>query len=443
MKPATANNGKPRKKIHFVLFMAIVGAVFALLIWLSLSISRGIAGHKNQKDSVLKQAFNMRLPDAQVPDKKKTKFEIYQEAEQDSIRRKQLSDSDPYQAKDYDPAPPEGSPFIDGSPAATPPVKESEARRSGQGKSHDPNEKKINEKLEALKALVNTPSVPEPGMAGYAAGGGMQVSPGQMPGTGGAAGANAAAIAQLERMMEQAQVKETVPDGEMQQLSEVLGRLADVQDPEAAKLRRQVNKAQAELPLRVGMKPPVAGVDALLSLPVSVPAENGFYGISDVPDTIASAGDAIPCVVHETQTLYNGSTVKLRTLQDIWVGTVRIPKGTFVFGRCGIADERLLIQLNRVTYKNQLYNVDMQVYDATDGQEGLSVPGALTDNTVRDGVDRMTQALAVGTVVDGSIGAQAANAGIQSVTGLLSKKVRNVRVTARAGHVLLLKNGRN
>jgi conjugative transposon TraM protein len=191
------------------------------------------------------------------------------------------------------------------------------------------------------------------------------------------------------------------------------------------------------------MQPPAAGADTLLTLPAAVPVSNAFYGISAPADTGTATGGAIPCVVHETQTLYNGSTVKLRTLQDIWAGTTRIPKGTFVFGRCGITDERLLITLSRVTYNNQLYPVEMAVFDATDGQEGLSVPGALTDNAVREGIDQMTQALAVGSSLDGTVGAQAANAGIQSVTGLLSRKVRNVRVTARAGHVLLLKNTRN
>ena len=73
-------------------------------------------------------------------------------------------------------------------------------------------------------------------------------------------------------------------------------------------------------------------------------APNAFYSLGNL---IASneSPNAIEAVVHETQTLVNGSTVKLRLLNDVYINGLLIPKNNFLFGTASLNGERLNIKL--------------------------------------------------------------------------------------------------
>jgi conjugative transposon TraM protein len=168
---------------------------------------------------------------------------------------------------------------------------------------------------------------------------------------------------------------------------------------------------------------------------------NGFYGLRNSEDVTGQ--NAVEAVVRETKTLVSGSTVELRLSNDIYVRGALIPKGTSVFGVASIEGERLKMAINTIRYNNSMYPVNMDVYDI-DGLAGISIPGAITRDVMKQSADNSIQQMEMQSL-DPSIGAQAAVAGISTAKSLLSKKVRLVKVTVKAGYKVLLwsKNSEN
>ncbi|WP_159517952.1 conjugative transposon protein TraM [Sunxiuqinia indica] len=82
--------------------------------------------------------------------------------------------------------------------------------------------------------------------------------------------------------------------------------------------------------------------------------------------------------VYETATVLTGNRVKLRLLEDGWLGSEKIPKGTFLYGTCEVANERLKISIRQVQVVDNFIPVEITVYDL-DGLVGLYVP----DNAAR------------------------------------------------------------
>jgi conjugative transposon TraM protein len=134
----------------------------------------------------------------------------------------------------------------------------------------------------------------------------------------------------------------------------------------------------------------------------------------------------------------NGSTVKLRLTNDVYINGVLIPKDNFLFGTASLNGERLNIKISSIRFHNSLFPVELSVYDM-DGIDGIYIPGAISRDVAKQSIDRSTRGLGL-TTLDPSLGAQAANAGIEAARNLLSKKVKLIKVTVKAGYRVLLKS---
>ena len=91
--------------------------------------------------------------------------------------------------------------------------------------------------------------------------------------------------------------------------------------------------------------------------------------------------------------------------------------------------------MNRVSLRYT--KKQLQVYDL-DGLPGIHIPGALSRDVLKQSADQGVSSLNI-LNIDPSVGAQAANAGIQTVKAFTGRKVKQVRVTVRAGYRVLLK----
>ena len=167
----------------------------------------------------------------------------------------------------------------------------------------------------------------------------------------------------------------------------------------------------------------------------SQPAENRFYSFEDEKNT-DSGQNALPAVVHETQTLTSGSIVKIRLTGDISLNGVPVPRNTFVFGTASLKGERLEIKIEAVRYQNSILPVELQVYDL-DGIKGICIPGNIDRDVAKASADRSMQSIGLSGVSD-SWGAQAAGMGVEAAKSLLSKKVKLVKVAVKAGYRVLL-----
>jgi hypothetical protein len=162
------------------------------------------------------------------------------------------------------------------------------------------------------------------------------------------------------------------------------------------------------------------------------------------PTDVVSAADVevntIAAVVVDNETLTAGSTIALRITDSIRVNGRLLPGGQMVYGVVSISNDRMLIHVGSLREDRNLYTTDLQAYDL-DGLPGIHIPGALGRDVAKESADQGVNALNV-TTLDESLGAEAADAGIQAAKTFFGRKVRQVRVSVRAGYAVLLRNPR-
>lgn len=238
----------------------------------------------------------------------------------------------------------------------------------------------------------------------------------------------------------------TEPDPQLQQLDNMLSKILDIQHPE-----RITNQFMERSQTNIGLVYPVQGKpdipqsDLLRSdgsdkgIKDSTylswhESGNSFYesGFSSTTQTET----AITAVVHETQSLVSGATVKLRLTNDLLINGQQVPSGTFIYGICSLEGERLTVSIKHIHYKNTLLPINLSVYDM-DGLEGIRIPGAISKDEAKQGISRGIESLDLYNM-NPSFGAQAASAGIQTVKSLLGGKVKLVKATVPAGYTVWL-----
>jgi conjugative transposon TraM protein len=398
---------KERTRKLLLILPLLVLPFLTMLFWAMGGGSATNAGVVNKK------GFNIKLPAAQIKDDQAMdKLNYYDQAALDSTKLDEMRKKDPnyrFAAQD------------------TTENTTGEVAGLRMDSYHDPQEEKVYKRLEQLQRAINKPPVtaqePESGTA--------------------PAAANAARYeTELAQML---QPTETAlqPDPEMQQISGMLENILDLQYPE-----RMEQKLKAESAKNRGRIYGVATqqekeVVGLIDPPSTVQEgfgrgtqHSGFYGLEQQGSALQE--NAITATVAETQSVVNGSTVKMHLAQDIYVNGTKIPRNTYVYGTASLKGERLAIAITTIRHGNSIYPVELAVYDL-DGLTGIYIPGAINREVAKSSADRSVQTLGVTTLSD-SWGAQAAGAGIEAAKGLFSKKVKLIKVTLKAGYSVLLRD---
>ena len=165
---------------------------------------------------------------------------------------------------------------------------------------------------------------------------------------------------------------------------------------------------------------------------------NSFYDLSNSLSDQVFESPAIEAVIHETQSVVAGSAVKLRLAIDVYINGILIPKGNFIYGTASLENERLSLVVTTIRYQNNLLPVSLSAYDM-DGLAGIHIPGSLSRDVAKQSSEQSLQNIDI-TTLDPSFAAQAANTGLQAAKNLLSKKVKQIKVTLKAGYKVLLKD---
>ncbi|RZK37223.1 MAG: conjugative transposon protein TraM [Pedobacter sp.] len=410
---------KMRRNRKFMLVLPLLVLPFITLAFWALGGGRMQAAEAASTES---KGFNLNLPDANLKeDKAMDKMRYYEQAQKDSARMRQLQQDDPARLSGGQPEA-FGNPFRDKNAAGG--LNSSVAT---SGYAADNNTENIYRKLELLNKELNKPA---PAIVN---GSNAQAS---VPRGGTAVGS--ADVEKLEKMM-QAMGQSDGEDPELQQLNTMLEKIMDIQHPGRVKEKLdQVKQARQQQSYTVS----TGGDKAVTLLDNTIYAQNtesGFYGLEEnMQDTTIQ--NAIPAVIHETQTLINGSIVKLRLQADINVNGILIPKDSFVFGTAALSGERLGIEITNIRYGNSIFPVALEVFDM-DGMGGIHIPGAITRDVAAQSADRNVQGIGL-TSLDPTWQAQAASAGIETAKTLFSKKVKLIKVTVKAGYQVLLRDGR-
>ncbi|OKS85682.1 conjugative transposon protein TraM [Mucilaginibacter polytrichastri] len=408
---------KMRRQRKFMLVLPLLVLPFITLAFWALGGGKMQAA---EAATVQQKGFNLNLPDANLKDDKPMdKMRYYEDAQKDSARIRGLEQNDPARLA-------QGQPEAFGNPFKGNATTGGLNTSVGGGRGGDPNTENIYRKLELLNKELNKPA-PTMGSTGVST-----------PTPRGAAAVGTADVDRLEKMM-QAMSQRDGEDPELQQINGMLEKIMDIQHPE--RVKEQLDKVaaqkqqQAYTVSKVGDKA-VTVLDNNVYLQNS---ENGFYGLDDNA-TDTTAQNAIPAVIHETQTLTSGAIVKLRLQADITVNGILIPKDSFVFGTASLSGERLGIEITSIRSGNSIFPVALEVFDM-DGLGGIHIPGAIARDVVAQSADRNVQGIGI-TSLDATWQGQAASAGIETAKTLFSKKVKLVKVNVKAGYQVLLRDAR-
>lgn len=385
--------------------------------------------------------LNFELPEAQFQETEIwNKLTLYEMAEHDSAKFEEARESDPYfdlvtfqaiQDKlPQDDMENQGK-LIDSFP-----------HRDKLG--FDPNEERVNRKLQELYTEINKPATTT-----------IRATDNQQPVILPSSDPQFSSdVEKLKQMMEMMN-DNSAADPEMVQIKDVLDKILDIQHPERVKDKFRMSN---ELKLKNALPVLATSDNENISLIQSNTFEsefldsievyksfasthliqNAFYGLEDELPLEEQNGNAIEAIIHDTQELVTGSTVKMRLLEDIKIKGLTVAKDQFIYGTCDINGERLNIEINSIHAGNSLLPVSLSVYDL-DGMEGIYIPGAITREAAKQTSDDALQNIQLMSL-DPSIGAQAASAGIEAVKGLFSKKAKLIKVTVKAGYHIFLQD---
>ena len=408
-----------RKKV--LLFLPLVAVPLLTLLFWATGGGRG-----EGKITIKEKGFNLNLPNAiNDEDGKLSKFNYYERAALDSAKMEEMRKKDPNYAAATIQADSTG--IIENTGNSVKGLS-----RGLNMANHDPTEEKLYRRLEQLKKAVREPATrPE---ARYTEGLAAKVP-----------GKASADVQRLEEMMHAMQDNPEPEDGAMKQINGMLENILDIQYPQRQqeKMRKASEAARGQVfPVQAGLEE--EPVSLLAEQRAATPAyfggsvsHNRFYSLEEA-DTQASLQNAIQASIADTQTIVNGSTVKIKLGQDVFISGVKIPANTFVFGTASLKGERLSVKITGIRYGNSIYPVDLTVYDL-DGLDGLYIPGAINRDVAKASADQSMQTLGVATL-DDSWSAQAAGAGIEAAKSLFSKKVKLVKVVVKAGYQILLRD---
>ncbi|TDE52681.1 conjugative transposon protein TraM [Flavobacterium sp. GT3P67] len=375
--------------------------------------------------AVEKEGFNIKLPDANLKEGLNLdKMHYYDQATLDSIKLDELISKDPnYLSGDFP---------MDSTKERGTTNNRNRLEKGGKGLNslmyRDPNEAKVHEKLEALQRVINTPVTASRTGRNYANSNGSVL--------------HSEEVIKLEEMMQSMNTQNNEPDPELKQLSGMLESILDIQHPNRVqdKLRKasQAQRGQVFSIAATSEENHISSLNTKLRNQADSDEwskGNSFYSLEE-PASTDFLKNAIAAVIHNTQTIVNGSTVKLRLVGAVFINGVQIPKNTFLFGLASLKGERLLVKINSIQYNNSLFPVDLNVFDL-DGISGIYIPGAINRDVAKATADRSVQTLGVASL-DDSWGAQAAGVGIEAAKTLLSKKAKLIKVVVKAGYQVLL-----
>ncbi len=332
-----------------------------------------------------KNGLNTQLPTAKVKDSVKDKMAFYVSADADSSRRLEQMRMDPYRK--------------DSMPVK---IKVSEIYRPVVPMNRETEE--ISKRIEAIQKKM-------------------------------AAGGQAAQVYAESKTNVVAVDKPPTaasPDPEMEAINGTLDKILAIQHPERIKEKS------------IERKTTVYSISSEASN-----MDNSFFGRRDTSkrktvfhEDAMSAGEtkanSIAAEVDVTQILQTGSLLRMRLRSNIYVGGMTVPAGTVVFGICSFNQDRLSVHIPSIGYAGNILPVSLDVYDLT-GLPGIYAPGSIAGEVVKQSTDQSLQSIGL-LNLDPSVGSQLTAAGIGAAKNMLSRKVKQITVTVKAGYRVYLKD---
>ena len=459
-----------RRQRRVLLWMPVIVVPLLVLTFHALGGGKGVGGDPSAK---VVKGLNMSLPDARLDAKRKglgNKLGAYKQADKDSIRLMESRRGDPYYTGGV-PAAGQGNAgsglaiwrrdtgWMNGrAGAGRADGWKVMGGADGQGLGWKPGgpggNAQADELLQKLDRLKSVLARQEAGAAGT---GGIGMN-----------GPGPAASLPGERGSYPVGTVERLPGGviagdgmgtpgsagkgdpDLDKLDGLLDKILRIQHPGEVRAADTVGPGREERPAAVLTAPQKEETIRTLADKASKPGPgvrsdsveqdpgSGFMSIDGGAQDLAP-DNTVEAVVAEDQTLVSGETVELRLIQEAVVGGVMVPAGTLVSGKATLSGERLLITVISIRTGKQVVPVSLEVLDL-DGMAGIREPGSINRDVAKASADEAVSSLGATTSLDPSWQGQTTAAGLQAMKTLMSRKVRLVRVSLKAGYKVLLRN---
>lgn len=171
----------------------------------------------------------------------------------------------------------------------------------------------------------------------------------------------------------------------------------------------------------------------------SQPRNWGFHTAAG--GTSAPRKNSIDACVYRTTTVTDGDEIPIRLLEPMMAGDVLIPTNTILTGTSRIDGERMSITIQAVQYEGNVIPIELQVYDL-DGGAGISVPASEEISAVKEIAANAGSGLGSSITITDDAGTQLLSdlgrSVIQGTAQYIGQKMRQVKVTLKAGYRVLL-----
>ena len=152
--------------------------------------------------------------------------------------------------------------------------------------------------------------------------------------------------------------------------------------------------------------------------------------------------NTISACIATDQSVIDGQSVRLRTLEPMWIGNSLLPKNTSIVGVARLQGERLEIKIENIEALGCIMEVDLSVYDS-DGQEGINIPNSMESDALHEIGANMGSTMGSSINLTTNAGAQlVSDVGkglINGVSQYLNKKLRTVKVHLKSGYKVMLR----
>lgn len=343
-----------KRKLIMLLVMPLFVLLFSALGFYALGGGKDTAAAQTATN----KGINTALPGAQLQKEGATdKLSLYEQAQRDSSAAKSHSAAGAFAALGWD-----------------------TAKYSKPTNSAEANEVRIKERLAAINQQISQPPQSV-----------RQVTTVSDKG-------QSEQLKQLEKLLKEKQTEVNTPDPQMAQLSAMLDKIKEIQNP--GLVQDEIKTASAK------MKPD-------------------------------SAFKAIPATIDGNQKILPGGVVKLVLADTVRIDGLLFQKGQSISGLCTITNQRLLLDIKNIRLGTSIIPVNLTVF-SLDGMAGIAAPEAELGEAAGQGTASALESMQF-LSADYSLGTQAATAGISAAKSLLGKKARRIRVKLHGGQQVLLR----
>ncbi|MCX4285482.1 conjugative transposon protein TraM [Duncaniella dubosii] len=187
---------------------------------------------------------------------------------------------------------------------------------------------------------------------------------------------------------------------------------------------------------------PVNQVNRNVVSSLSASTDNTRSFSTAVGTKLTNFKNTISACVATDQSVTDGQSVRLRTLEPMWIGNSLLPKNTNIVGVARLQSERLEIKIESIEALGCIMEVDLSVYDS-DGQEGINISNSMESDALHEIGANMSSTMGSSINLTTNAGAQlVSDVGkglINGVSQYLNKKLRTVKVHLKSGYKIMLK----